>query len=174
MRRESVRFAAGLAAIVMIVAACGNDTGSGVTVSDPWARESTSVQDAGAAYFTVNAGAEGDTLLSVSVDSSVAAMAELHEVVEVEMSTTTMGDMSSTTMEGMGGETTMGGITGMAMQPVESVAIPANGSLEFKPGSYHVMLMGLTAPLEVGNTFDLTLHFEKAGDVTVTVEVREQ
>jgi len=166
MRRESVRFAAGLAAIVMIVAACGNDTGSGVTVSDPWARESTSVQDAGAAYFTVNAGAEGDTLLSVSVDSSVAAMAELHEVVEVEMSTTTM--------EGMGGETTMGGITGMAMQPVESVAIPANGSLEFKPGSYHVMLMGLTAPLEVGNTFDLTLHFEKAGDVTVTVEVREQ
>jgi len=167
----------GLAAVVAVVAllgaACGDDTASGVTVTDAWARTSASVQNAGAAYFLVTAGADGDTLLSASVPSSVAAMAQLHEVVEVPMTSTTM-DMTSTTMDDMGGTTTTMAMTGMAMQEVDSVAIPANGSVEFKPGSYHVMLMNLVAPLETGQTFELTLHFEKAGEVTVTVEVREQ
>ena len=40
-----------------------------------------------------------------------------------------------------------------------------------KPGSYHVMLMGLKKPLTVGETFPLVLNFEKAGKVPVTVKV---
>ncbi|MFZ8900881.1 MAG: copper chaperone PCu(A)C [Ilumatobacteraceae bacterium] len=42
-----------------------------------------------------------------------------------------------------------------------------------KPGGYHVMIFDLVAPLEIGQTFDVTLTFEKAGDVIVPVEVRE-
>lgn len=170
---RKIGFAAVVAAAALLAAACGDDSSSGVNVTDAWARSSTSVQNAGAVYFTATAGSEGDTLLSASVPSSVAGMAELHEVVAVDMSTTTMGDdmSSSTTMGDMSSSTTA--MTGMAMQPVESVAIPANGSIEFKPGSYHVMLMNLAAPLNVGDSFQLTLKFEKAGDVTVTVEVRE-
>ncbi len=173
MRSKGIRFAAVVAVVALAGAACGDDSASGVTVTDAWARTSPSMTNAGAAYFTVTAGADGDTLLSASVPASVAAEAQLHEVVEVPMTSTTM-DMTSTTMDDMGGSTTTMAMTGMAMQQVESVAIPANGSLEFKPGSYHVMLMNLAAPLETGQTFELTLHFEKAGDVTVTVEVREQ
>ena len=33
------------------------------------------------------------------------------------------------------------------------------------------MLTGLMAPLEAGQTFPLVMTFEKAGDVTVTVQV---
>ena len=40
-----------------------------------------------------------------------------------------------------------------------------------KPGGDHVMLMGLKAPLKQGDAFPLTLVFEHAGDVTVTVEI---
>ena len=47
--------------------------------------------------------------------------------------------------------------------------------LLFKPGGYHVMIMGVkNPPLKQGDTFPLTLTFEKAGDVTVTVMVAKQ
>jgi hypothetical protein len=60
------------------------------------------------------------------------------------------------------------------MSPVDSVDIPAGGELAFKPGSYHVMLMGLKQELKTGDKVTLTLNFEKAGPVTVECEVRDQ
>jgi copper(I)-binding protein len=41
-----------------------------------------------------------------------------------------------------------------------------------KPGGYHIMLMGLTQPLQPGQSFPLTLDFAKSGrrEVNVTVE----
>jgi copper(I)-binding protein len=39
------------------------------------------------------------------------------------------------------------------------------------PGGYHLMLMGLKAPLRAGDTFPLTLQFEHAPPLTVTVAV---
>ena len=50
--------------------------------------------------------------------------------------------------------------------------IPASGSVVLKPGSYHVMLIGLKKPLTVGEKFPLTLTFEKAGNISVTVPVQ--
>ena len=50
--------------------------------------------------------------------------------------------------------------------------IPASGSVVLKPGSYHVMLIGLKKPLTVGEQFPLTLTFEKAGNISVTVPVQ--
>jgi periplasmic copper chaperone A len=41
-----------------------------------------------------------------------------------------------------------------------------------KPGSYHVMLIGLKKPLKAGETIPLTLDFEKAGKVSLTVPIR--
>ena len=52
------------------------------------------------------------------------------------------------------------------------VAIPAGGSVTLKPGSYHVMLMGLKKPLVVGQSIPLTLTFAKAGNISVTVPVQ--
>jgi periplasmic copper chaperone A len=52
------------------------------------------------------------------------------------------------------------------------LSIPAGGSVVLKPGSYHVMLIGLKKPLTAGATFPLTLTFEKAGTISVTVPVQ--
>ena len=53
------------------------------------------------------------------------------------------------------------------------VDLPAGESVEFKPGSYHVMLMGLSNDLTVGGTIELDLVFEHAGTVVVKAEIRQ-
>jgi copper(I)-binding protein len=64
----------------------------------------------------------------------------------------------------------------MKMQHVPSVDIPAGGDVTFAPMAYHVMLLNLKdrSLLSDGKRFPVTLHFEKAGDVTVEVAVQKQ
>jgi copper(I)-binding protein len=57
------------------------------------------------------------------------------------------------------------------MWPLDSVEIPAGGTVALAPHGAHIMLMGLKAPLELAQTFPLTLTFEKAGSITVEVTV---
>lgn len=115
-----------------------------ITVVEPFARASI---PNGAAYMTImNEGGSDDTLLSAETD--VAETVELHE-------------------------TTIGENDVMQMKPVENIPVPAGGSATLEPGSKHVMLMGLQAGLAVGDTFDLTLNFEKSGSQTVQVEITE-
>ena len=147
MRRVSLVAVVMLA--VLALAACGGSGGTtgGMTVSDAWARPSPMMERAGAAYMVLqNNGAAEDKLLSV--ESDVAKTIELHETKE---------------SNGM-----------MAMSPVPNVSVPANGKAELKPGGYHVMLIGLTRELKVGDKVQLTLNFEKAGKIPVTAEVKEQ
>ena len=40
-----------------------------------------------------------------------------------------------------------------------------------RPGGTHLMLMGLAAPLKEGGSFPLTVTFEKAGTMTIEVQV---
>ena len=61
----------------------------------------------------------------------------------------------------------------MGMRKIDSLEIPAGGSVELKPGGYHIMLIDLTRELKAGDKFDITLKFANAGDVKVTAEVRE-
>jgi copper(I)-binding protein len=100
------------------------------------------------------------------VDSSVAAMAQIHEMVPVDngMSTaSTMAGSPSTTMDS----------SAMTMKEVDQIDIVAGTALELKPGGYHVMLMKLVKPLLTGETFKVTLTFAKAGAVVVDVPVLE-
>ena len=61
----------------------------------------------------------------------------------------------------------------MSMQEIGRLPLPAGSPVRLAPGGYHIMLIDLVEPLAVGNTFDLTLDFENADDLTVTVEVDE-
>ena len=61
----------------------------------------------------------------------------------------------------------------MEMIKQESVVLPADGEVEFKPGSYHVMLIGLKQDLKAGDEITLTLHFKNHEDITLTVPVLE-
>lgn len=165
--------------------ACGDDSASnesvppasseaGVEIAGAWARTSPMEVTLGAAYMTVTSAVD-DELTDVSVDPSIAASAEIHEMVMAEMSSDTTMSMSSDTTMSMSSDTTvMSGPGEMVMQEVDSIAIPAGETVELKPGGYHIMLIDLAAPLEIGQEFDIVLTFANAGDVTVTVVVADE
>ena len=55
------------------------------------------------------------------------------------------------------------------MTPAEGIEIPPGGELVLAPkGDYHLMIMGLKQALAEGDTFPVTLIFERAGKVDVT------
>lgn len=60
----------------------------------------------------------------------------------------------------------------MKMNAVDRVALPANKTVELKPGGYHIMMMDLTQPLRDGETIPLTLTFEDTAGKKQTVEVK--
>ena len=62
----------------------------------------------------------------------------------------------------------------MEMYKVDSMDIPANGKLELKSGSYHIMLIGLNRPLVAGEMLPIKLKFEKAGEVTVNAKIKDK
>jgi copper(I)-binding protein len=61
----------------------------------------------------------------------------------------------------------------MMMRPVEQIDIPASSETELRPGGFHVMLLGINQDLAEGETVELTLTFENAGDITVTAPIRQ-
>ena len=167
--------------VTMLVAACSGSSASGIRVTDAWARTSSAAAAAGAAYMVIeNTGSTADALLGVA--STIAKSTELHETVVVgtaepaasAMPSAAGGMMSpppmGSAMPSAAGSMGSGGM--MGMRPVARVEIPAGGKLELKPGSYHIMLIGLAGDLKVGETFEITLKLEKAGDVKTTVQVR--
>lgn len=60
----------------------------------------------------------------------------------------------------------------MRMEPAGALVIPAGGSLELAPGGYHIMLIGLKSDLMAGSEISLTLLFEKADPLVLTLPVR--
>lgn len=117
-----------------------------ITVSDAWARETAPAQKAGGGFMIIdNAGNRPDRLLSAT--SGVADKVELHTV----------------SMDG--------GV--MRMRPVAGgITIPARGKVELRPGSFHIMFMGLKAPLRRGESVPVTLRFALAGTVTARLAVQ--
>src|SRR3990167_10186045 len=49
--------------------------------------------------------------------------------------------------------------TGMQMQKISAIRIPANGNISLEPGHTHIMFMNLATPLLEGKTAPLTLYF---------------
>lgn len=63
----------------------------------------------------------------------------------------------------------------MRMRQIESLAVPAGGKVEMNAATgYHFMLTDLKQPLKVGDSFPMTIVFEKAGPVQVNVVVQER
>jgi len=60
----------------------------------------------------------------------------------------------------------------MQMRQVEKIEVPAGGSTELKPGGYHVMLINLTQPLELGQMVDITLNFDDGSSAEFQAEVK--
>ena len=58
------------------------------------------------------------------------------------------------------------------MMGMESLTIPANGSLVLKEGGMHMMLEGPRATLQPGTTVDLVLHFASGTELVISLPVR--
>ena len=58
-----------------------------------------------------------------------------------------------------------------SMDEVMQIGVPANGTLEFKPGDLHVMAMELDETLAAGGTAQVTLHFIRGDEVTFPAEI---
>ncbi|MDH4145126.1 MAG: copper chaperone PCu(A)C [Acidimicrobiia bacterium] len=150
----------------------------GVTIDGAWARTSPALADNGAAYFTMRSAA-ADRLISVQVDTSVAAEAQIHETVAATMGTGAAGStMTGDSMgdgHSMGTDDSMSGAGDMAgamrMQQVTGIDLPAGELVTLEPGGYHIMLLDLAEPLVAGETFELTLGFDHAPDQVVSVTV---
>jgi periplasmic copper chaperone A len=112
----------------------------------PWARATAGAAKTGAIYMRIeNNGDTDDQLISMATDAA--------ERVEMHTSSEENGVAS--------------------MQKVDAIDLPAHSTIEFKPGKYHVMLIGVDPPLREYDTFKMTLVFAKAGEVEVEVYVEE-
>ena len=62
----------------------------------------------------------------------------------------------------------------MEMRPLAlGLKVPANGSVELKPGSYHVMIMELKQDLSVGTSVKIKLTFKSGKTLDLTAPVQE-
>lgn len=146
MRRTLLELSAAITlTLAAIFTSPGGASASSIMVIEAYARASaTPTAAAGAAYVSLmNHAAEADTLVSAATPA--AQTTEIH--------TTEITD----------------GV--MRMKAAGPLEIPAMGRLEMKPGGYHIMLMGLKAPLRKGDEIEITLTFEKAGEMTLKVPV---
>jgi len=118
----------------------------GIQVGNPFAWATPTGAKTGAVYMTLDNKSDAADRLT-GATSEVADKLQIHEM-KVE-----------------------NGVMQMREVP-DGLPIPAGGSVVLKPGSYHVMLIGLKKPLTAGENFPLTLTFEKAGNISVTVPVQ--
>lgn len=61
----------------------------------------------------------------------------------------------------------------MKMRQVESIMIDANASAELRPGSFHVMFLGLKSPLSEGNTINLKLYFNNGDEIVIDAPIKK-
>ncbi len=150
---------------IIVLAACSSSVTPAIEISGAWVRavagdgqpgqgammtpeggnmSHTELGMNSAAYLSIKNRGGADRLLRV--ESNIAQAVELHEsMMENDI---------------------------MTMRPVSFIEIPAGGEVELKPGGLHIMLIGLNEALEPGAKVQLTLVFEKAGNLTVEAEVR--
>ncbi len=133
------------AMLILISGAIPATAENSISLEDAWSRATATGVDVAVGYVTIeNGGDTPDRLVSAS--TAVAGSTEIHQTQDVD------------------------GV--MRMRPVtDGVPVPANGAVVLAPGSYHLMFMGLRAPLKDGDTFPASLSFEHAGAIEVTFHV---
>jgi periplasmic copper chaperone A len=138
---------AALAITLFTASARAEDVRAGdLVISQAWSRATPSGAKIAGGYLTIeNKGTAPDRLVSGAGD--VAARVELHEMA-----------MDNGVMK---------------MRPLDKgLTIEPGKTVKFAPGGYHLMLMDIKQPLKQGDKVPVTLEFEKAGKVTVSLDVQ--
>lgn len=136
-----MRFLSKLALAALLIAAASpavaQGEGPSISVDQPYARATPAGTATGAVYMTLSNKAQAADRLAAA-SSDVADKLQIHEMAVVN------------------------GVMQMR-QLADGLPVPAGGSVVLKPGGYHIMLIGLKKPLKAGETFPLTLTFERPG-----------
>jgi periplasmic copper chaperone A len=117
-----------------------------LVITQAWSRATPGGAKIGGGYLTIeNKGSVADRLIGGSGD--VAGKVEVHEMA-----------MNN-------------GV--MTMRPVDKgLTIEPGKTVKLAPGGYHLMLFDLKSPLKQGDKVPLTLEFEKAGKVNLSLDVQ--
>jgi copper(I)-binding protein len=145
MTRTSA-FAAVLATLISAPLRAEDVKAGDLVISQAWSRQTPGGAKVAGAYLTIeNKGTAPDRLVSGSAD--IAGKVEIHEMA----------------MDG--------GV--MKMRPLDKgLAIDPGKTVKLAPGGYHVMLMDLKGQLKQGDKVPVTLQFEKAGKVNLSLDVQ--
>ncbi|WP_232478700.1 copper chaperone PCu(A)C [Roseomonas rosulenta] len=138
------RGALGAALALAARPAAAHDYAAGdMAILHPWTR-AAGANGNGAGFLGLrNGGAQPDRLISAA--TPIARAVELHSMERD-------GDV-------------------MRMRPVRDIQVAPGQTVELRPGGFHIMLIGLTAPMQQGARVPLTLRFERAGEVQVELAV---
>ncbi len=117
-----------------------------IMIKDAYVRTAMKGAKSGAAFMQIMNHSETDDRL-IAAASDIAKRVELH----------THKDMGEGVMK--------------MMEVEEGFVIPAGGMYGLKRGGDHVMFMGLTQDMVQGESVEVTLTFEKAGDMVVQIPV---
>jgi periplasmic copper chaperone A len=137
----------GILAALSLAPARAEDVKAGdLVISQAWTRATPGGAKTGGGFVTIeNKGTTPDKLIGASADG--AGKIEVHEMVMNE------------------------GV--MKMRPVEGgLTIDPGKTVKLAPGGLHLMMMDLKSPLKQGDKMPVTLEFEKAGKVAVTLDVQ--
>ena len=143
-RRIHLAAAALLLGAAMLVPGAAQAAENGITLKNPWVRLIILARPA-AGYFTLdNATPQAKTLTGAS--SPACGHLMLHQSVHEN------------------GEEKMIG--------VKQVTVPAQGSVSFAPGGYHLMCMQPASSMKVGTSIPITLHFADGGTLSADFPVK--
>ena len=117
-----------------------------LVITQAWTRATPNGAKIGGGYLTIeNKGSTPDRLIGGAAD--IAGKLEVHEMA--------MKD----------------GV--MTMRPLgDGLTIDPGKTVKLAPGGYHLMMFDLKSPLKQGDTLPITLKFEKAGEVKVSLAVQ--
>jgi copper(I)-binding protein len=143
---QTIAAAVALAALLSAPVRAEDVKAGDLVITQAWSRATPSGAKVAGGYLTVeNKGTSADRLVSGSGD--IAGRVEIHEMA----------------MDG--------GV--MTMRPLDKgLVIDPGKTVKFAPGGNHLMLMDIKTPLRQGDKVPLTLQFEKAGRVNVSLDVQ--
>lgn len=145
MKRRNLVASLALAATLFSLPASGQDARTeNLEISGGFARSTASMAVAGAAFLNISSLGEADSLVAFSTPAC--NRPELHTHINDD------------------------GV--MRMRKIEAIDVPAGGMAELAPGGLHLMLIDLNAQLIEGETVEMTLIFENAGEVSVTLPIK--
>jgi periplasmic copper chaperone A len=138
---------AALSAVVIAAPVRADDVKAGdLVISQPWSRATPNGAKVAGGYFTIeNRGTAPDKLVAVS--AAIAGKADVHEMAMDN------GVMKMRPLD-----------KGLVIQPGQTVKLA--------PGGYHLMLQDLKGPFKEGEKVPVTLEFEKAGKVAISLDIQ--